>query len=106
MGPSLIPIVDKEALDEKVSSGLSRKNHQDPPCSVGLTSCACASLALAEGHAITNQAGKKLLPESTQKNTMIYPSSDVLKHGVIQRDLDEQTLELYNTYWQKLKFSL
>lgn len=71
-----------------------------------LKATSAASLALAEGHAITNQAGKKLLPESTQKNTMIYPSSDVLKHGVIQRDLDKQILELYNTYWQKLKFSL
>jgi len=71
-----------------------------------LKASSAASLALAEGHAITNQAGKNLLPESTQNNPMIYPSPEILKRGVIQRDLDEKTLELYNTYWQKLKFSL
>jgi len=71
-----------------------------------LKATSAATLALAEGHAITNQAGKNLLPENTQNNPMIYPSSEVLKRGVIQRDLDEQTLELYNAYWQKLKFLL
>lgn len=65
-----------------------------------------ASLALTEGHAITNQAGKKQLPESIQNNPMTYPAPEVLKRGIIQRDLDEKTLERYNTYWQKLKFSL
>jgi len=71
-----------------------------------LEASSAASLALAEGHAITNQAGKALLPESIQSNPMIYPAPEVLKRGIIQRDLDEKTLELYNTYWQKLKFSL
>lgn len=71
-----------------------------------LKASSAASLALTEGHAITNQAGKSLLPENIQNNTMIYPSPETLKRGIVQRDLDEKTLELYNTYWQKLKFSL
>ncbi len=71
-----------------------------------LKASSAASLALAEGHAITNQAGKKQLPERTQNNPMIYPGPEILKRGIIQRDLDEKTLELYNSYWQKLKFSL
>lgn len=71
-----------------------------------LKASSAAALARAEGHAITNRAGKELLPESTQNDPMIYPSPDILKRGSIQRDIDEKTLELYNTYWQKLKFSL
>ncbi|MDF1827451.1 MAG: spermidine/putrescine ABC transporter substrate-binding protein [Legionellaceae bacterium] len=71
-----------------------------------LKASSAASLALTEGHAITNQAGKKQLPESIQNNPMTYPAPEVLKRGIIQRDLDEKTLELYNTYWQQLKFSL
>tara|TARA_R110002126_G_scaffold291591_1_gene454046 strand:- start:53055 stop:54089 length:1035 start_codon:yes stop_codon:yes gene_type:complete len=71
-----------------------------------LKASSSASLALIEGHAITNQAGKKRLPEKIQNNPMTYPAPEVLKRGVIQRDLGEKTIELYNTYWQKLKFSL
>jgi spermidine/putrescine transport system substrate-binding protein len=62
-------------------------------------------LALSEGHAITNKAGKALLPEALQSNPMVYPPETILKHGVVQRDLSEETLALYSTYWQKLKFS-
>ena len=71
-----------------------------------LKASSAASLALTEGHAITNQAGKIKLPKSIQNNPMTYPPPEVLKRGIIQRDLDEKTLELYNAYWQKLKFSL
>ncbi|NCT56784.1 MAG: spermidine/putrescine ABC transporter substrate-binding protein [Legionella sp.] len=71
-----------------------------------LKASSAASLALAEGHAITNQAGKQQLPENIQNNPMTYPAPEILKRGIIQRDLDEKTLEIYNTYWQKLKFSL
>ena len=64
-----------------------------------------AILGQSEGYAIPNQAGKALLPQTLQNNPMVYPSPDILKHGVIQRDVSEENLALYNTYWQKLKFS-
>ncbi|MCH9762638.1 MAG: spermidine/putrescine ABC transporter substrate-binding protein [Gammaproteobacteria bacterium] len=64
-----------------------------------------ATVALSEGHAITNQAGKALLPKSLRNNPMVYPSPDVLNRGVIQRDLSEKSLALYDTYWQQFKFS-
>ncbi|MDF1646886.1 MAG: spermidine/putrescine ABC transporter substrate-binding protein [Legionellaceae bacterium] len=64
-----------------------------------------ATLALSEAYAITNQAGRALLPESLRNNPILYPSSDVLKHGIMQRDMNEESLILYNDYWQKLKFS-
>jgi spermidine/putrescine transport system substrate-binding protein len=64
-----------------------------------------AMLGQSEGYAIPNQAGKALLPEALQHNPMVYPSPEVLKHGVIQRDVTEANLALYNTYWQQLKFA-
>ncbi len=64
-----------------------------------------ASLARSEGHAITNRAGKALLPEKIRKNPIVYPSAETLKRGVIQSDSSEASLSLYNEYWEKLKFS-
>lgn len=64
-----------------------------------------ADIALKEGHAITNWAGKKQLPKSIRDNPIIYPSAAILKRGVVQRDLDDETLALYNQYWQALKLS-
>jgi spermidine/putrescine transport system substrate-binding protein len=63
------------------------------------------TIALTEGHAITNQAGQALLPKALRENPMVYPSSEILKHAVIQADMSKQILELYDTYWQQLKFS-
>ncbi len=64
-----------------------------------------AALALSEGYAITNQAAKALLPKYIRENPMVYPSNHILKRGVIQLDMSEESLVLYNEYWQKLKFS-
>lgn len=64
-----------------------------------------ASIALIEGHAITNQQGKKRLPATIKNNLMVYPSQDILKHGFVQRDVGEDALRLYNQYWQELKLS-
>lgn len=64
-----------------------------------------ALIAQKEGHAITNEVGKNLLPEMTQKNQMVYPSQDILKRGIVQRDVGESVLRLYNDYWQTLKLS-
>jgi len=60
-------------------------------------------IALKEGHAIANQAGKELLPSSIKNNPMIYPSDNILKNGYFQRDVGEKALALYNEYWQRLK---
>jgi spermidine/putrescine transport system substrate-binding protein len=64
-----------------------------------------ASIALIEGHAITNQKGKMRLPKSLRDNPLVYPPQDTLEHGVIQRDVGEDALQLYNQYWQELKLS-
>lgn len=70
-----------------------------------LSAQASAQIALKEGHAITNHAGKQLLPEHIRNNPIIYPSTTILKRGYVQRDLDDETLALYNQYWQALKLS-
>ncbi len=62
-------------------------------------------IALKEGHAITNAKGKDLLPLSVKNNPMIYPSEEIIKRGYFQRDVGENTLTLYNYYWEQLKLS-
>lgn len=64
-----------------------------------------AAIALKEGHAITNWAGKRRLPKTIRNNPIIYPSAKILNRGIVQRDLDDETLALYNQYWQELKLS-
>ncbi|KTD20398.1 spermidine/putrescine transport system substrate-binding protein [Legionella lansingensis] len=64
-----------------------------------------AKITLTEGHAITNLKSRALLPELISKNPIVYPSDEVLKHGYFQRDVGEETLALYNKYWQQLKLA-
>ena len=64
-----------------------------------------ARVALTEGHAITNQAGRALLPAHIRNNPMVYPSRKTLQRGHVQRDVGEEALALYNNYWQALKLS-
>ena len=63
------------------------------------------TLAMLQGHALTNQEGIKLLPSEIKNNPMIYPNKETLQRGYFQSDLDESTLQLYNQYWEKLKLS-
>ena len=62
-----------------------------------------AEIALKEGHAITNTAGKQLLPPEIRDNPVVYPDTETLKRGVFQRDVGEETIVLYNQYWEALK---
>lgn len=64
-----------------------------------------AKIAQIEGHAITNRAGKQLLPKPIRDNVMIYPSDDIMKNAHVQRDVGEETIALYNQYWQAFKLA-
>ncbi|KTD08984.1 spermidine/putrescine-binding periplasmic protein precursor potD (SPBP) [Legionella gratiana] len=66
---------------------------------------ASAQIALKEGHAITNAKGRALLPLSIKDNPMLYPSEEIMKKGQFQRDVGEDTLMLYNRYWEQLKLA-
>lgn len=52
---------------------------------------------------IANQAGQKLLPASIRNNPTIYPPKSILKRGQFQTDLRDDTLALYEKYWEELK---
>lgn len=71
-----------------------------------LTPGAGKQLALAQGHAITNAEAKKRLPAAIRNNPLVYPPLSILKHGFFQRDLNDNSLIIYNNYWQQLKMSL
>lgn len=62
-------------------------------------------VALLEGLAITNKAGRALLPKSLNENPIVYPSAETLKSSYLQRDLSAETLALYNKYWQQFKLA-
>lgn len=64
-----------------------------------------AQIALKEGHAITNAAGRALLPLPIKNNPVVYPPDEILKKGYFQRDIGEETLALYNQYWEQLKLA-
>lgn len=62
-------------------------------------------IATLEGAAITNAKGRALLPKAINDNPIVYPSEETMKHAYLQRDLGEETLELYNKYWQQFKLA-
>lgn len=62
-------------------------------------------IALLEGAAITNINGRALLPKTVNNNRVVYPSEEILNHAYLQRDPGEETLALYNKYWQQFKLA-
>lgn len=64
-----------------------------------------AKIALIEGHAITNLQGKNLLPKDIRDNTIVYPTDETMKRAHVQRDVGEDTIALYNQYWQDFKLA-
>lgn len=63
-------------------------------------------IALYEGHAITNEAAIARLPVHIRNNPMIYPNNKTMQRAQFQRDVNDETLNLYASYWQQLKLAL
>ncbi len=61
--------------------------------------------ALVTNFPTANLAAQKLLPQSIQQNPSIYPPKSVLKRGQFQTDLGDETLSIYEKYWEQLKIS-
>ncbi len=59
--------------------------------------------SLSNNFPTPNLAAKKLLPAEVRSNPIIYPSSEVLRRGKFQTDIDDHALELYEKFWEKLK---
>lgn len=62
-------------------------------------------IAIYTNFPITNLAAMKLLPEDMRNNPVIYPSKEVLKKGQFQTDVGDDTIALYEKYWEELKMS-
>jgi spermidine/putrescine transport system substrate-binding protein len=61
------------------------------------------AIALTANYPTTNKTARAMLPEDIQKNQTIYPSKETLKRGQYQTDVGDDTLELYEKYWEELK---
>lgn len=61
--------------------------------------------ALMMNYPVANLAGQMLLPKEIRENPIIYPSKEILKRGQFPRDLGEETLGLYEKFWEELKMS-
>jgi len=59
--------------------------------------------SLLSGYPTANLAAQKRLPEALQNNPVAYPSHKTLKHGQYQSDISDETLSVYEKYWEKLK---
>lgn len=62
-------------------------------------------IALKEGHAITNREAWLKLPAAIRDNRLVYPDAETMKRAHFQRDVGEETLALYNSYWEQLKLA-
>jgi spermidine/putrescine transport system substrate-binding protein len=60
-------------------------------------------IALYTGFPITNLTAQKALPEEIRNNPIIYPPKEILGRGQFQLDLSDETLALYEEYWEELK---
>ena len=50
-----------------------------------------------------NLAAQKLLPPELRDNPTFYPAKEILKRGTFQTDVGDDTLALYEQYWEELK---
>ncbi|VVC76565.1 Spermidine/putrescine-binding periplasmic protein [Aquicella siphonis] len=62
-------------------------------------------IALYTHFPITNLAGKKMLPENIRNNPVVYPTREIMKQGHFQTDVGDDTLALFEKYWEELKIS-
>ncbi len=62
-----------------------------------------SSITVDYGFATANALGQKRLPPSIRDNPMINPSPELLERGEIQTDLGDETVALYEKYWERLK---
>lgn len=64
-----------------------------------------ADIILKEGYTSTNLASRDLLPPAIRNSDIIFPDKRILAHSYYLRDVGEKTVDLYNTYWERLKLA-
>lgn len=63
------------------------------------------SVVMEINYPTTNLTAQHLLPEKIRNNPAAYPSKEIMKRAQFQRDLNDDTLALYEKYWDELKMS-
>jgi len=61
------------------------------------------AVSLNNDYPSPNLAAKQLLPLAIQANSTVYPPHEILRRGEFQTDVNDDALELYEKYWEKLK---
>lgn len=61
--------------------------------------------ALTTSFATTNLPAQKLLPDDVRNSPTVYPSKEVMKRGQFLTDVGDETIALYEKYWEELKMS-
>lgn len=64
-----------------------------------------AEVTLKEGYTTANLASRQLLPAEIRNNPTIFPDKTILQQSYYLRDVGENIVELYNSYWEKLKLA-
>lgn len=59
--------------------------------------------AMLTSFSTTNAAALKLLPAEMRNNTTAYPNEEIMRRGEFQTNLSDETLAIYESYWNKLK---
>jgi spermidine/putrescine transport system substrate-binding protein len=60
-------------------------------------------IAMATSFPTTNASALKLLPAEIRNDPTIYPSKEVMRRAQFQTDVGDDTLALYEKYWEELK---
>jgi spermidine/putrescine transport system substrate-binding protein len=55
---------------------------------------------------VTNLNAKKILPARLANNSILFPNQKTLALAVVQSDLSDNIIELYNKYWELFKIAL
>lgn len=62
-----------------------------------------AEIVQTLGYASATNGGKALLPNELKNNAVIYPAQNLITKGEFTVEVDEKTLALYQSYWQRLR---
>lgn len=58
------------------------------------------------GYGSPNEAAKAEMPEEIANNPIIYPPPEMLTHAMFREDVGDETMALYQQYWDRLKVDM
>lgn len=65
-----------------------------------------AMLSEEIGYGSPNEAAKKEMPPELANNAIVYPPAELLKHAMFREDVGDDTMALYQKYWDRLKVDM